>query len=153
MCCAVFKMDAVPAQLREDTGRDDLIPLALAAMLAFPDGSMNERGLRRERDKGRLEVYQICNRDYTTLNDIDRMKARCLVKKQPDFTSTPNGGLAANSSSAPSGSSGTADTGVPLDAARMTLRELRKRSVNTLLKSTKLPAPNVTPIRSGSRTL
>jgi hypothetical protein len=51
--------------------------LALAAKIAFPDGSMTVSGLRREIKRGRLEVERIAGKDYTTLEAIARMREAC----------------------------------------------------------------------------
>jgi hypothetical protein len=40
-------------------------------------GGMTERGLRREADKGRLKLYRINGRDFTTLADIAKMTEAC----------------------------------------------------------------------------
>ena len=58
--------------------RDDQpIRLAVAAKLAFPDGTMTASGLRREFQKGNLAVELIAGKHYTTLNDIKDMRAKC----------------------------------------------------------------------------
>jgi len=49
---------------REDIGDDQPVRLAVAAALAFPDGSMTARGLRREAARGRLVVERIAGKDY-----------------------------------------------------------------------------------------
>src|SRR5271169_3469081 len=54
--------------------------LAIAAKIAFPDGSMTASGLRREAQRGRLVVERIAGKDYTTLADIQRMRELCRVK-------------------------------------------------------------------------
>lgn len=62
---------AVPA--RDEVRPDAPLRLAIAAALAFPDGSMTASGLRRENARGRLVVERIAGKDYTALADIDRM--------------------------------------------------------------------------------
>ena len=52
---------------REDIGHDQPLRLAVAAALAFPDGSMTASGLRRESTRGRLVIERIAGKDYTTL--------------------------------------------------------------------------------------
>ena len=44
---------------RVDIGHDQPLRLAVAAALAFPDGSMTASGLRREAARGRLVVERI----------------------------------------------------------------------------------------------
>jgi hypothetical protein len=53
--------------------------LAVAAKIAFPDGSMSASGLRREAHRGRLVVERIAGKDYTTLTNIERMRELCRV--------------------------------------------------------------------------
>ena len=48
--------------------------------------------LRAEADRGRLTIYRIGKRDYTTPNDIREMVQKCrVVKKGHGFTSTRSG--------------------------------------------------------------
>src|SRR4051794_36061387 len=61
-----------------------------AAEIAFPDGSMGASSLRREHTRGRLVIYRICGRDYTTLADIEQMVMLCRSDpKVLDCTSAP----------------------------------------------------------------
>ncbi|RWY82585.1 hypothetical protein EHI44_24260 [Rhizobium leguminosarum] len=67
-------------KLSSDLGRvdgDAPLRLKVAAELAFPDGSMTERGLKREMERGRLAFERIAGKDYTTLNYIKRMRDEC----------------------------------------------------------------------------
>jgi hypothetical protein len=48
--------------LREDIGHDQPLRLAVAAALAFPDGSMTASGLRREAARGHLAIERIAAR-------------------------------------------------------------------------------------------
>ncbi|MCJ8509523.1 excisionase [Rhizobium lemnae] len=61
----------------EKVAPDQPIRLAVAAKLAFPDGSMTASGLRCEFKKGNLAVELIANKQYTTLNSINEMRAKC----------------------------------------------------------------------------
>ena len=45
---------------------DTLLRLSVAAALEFPDGSMSASGLRREAAHGRLRIWRIAGKDYTT---------------------------------------------------------------------------------------
>ena len=54
--------------------------LKTAARLAFPDGSMTPLILRRKASRGELAIEKIGNRVYTTLADIERMRALCRQK-------------------------------------------------------------------------
>jgi hypothetical protein len=110
-------------------GDDVPLRLAIAAALAFPDGSMTASGLRREADRGRLVIERIAGKLYTTLTDIERMRTLCRVEARvPASGSVPHGatkkGKLPNgrfgSSSMPGGTS-------PQDALRAKLSE-RSRS-------------------------
>src|ERR1700730_18149631 len=54
--------------------------LAVAAEIAFPDGTMKLAGLRREIARGRIAYEIIANKHYTTLADIDDMRRLCRVQ-------------------------------------------------------------------------
>lgn len=64
---------------RPDRAPDTPLRLAVAAAIAYPDGSMTAAGLRRERDRGRLIVERTAGKDYTTLTEINRMRELCRV--------------------------------------------------------------------------
>lgn len=66
-----------------DIPRDAPLRLAVAAKIAFPDGSMGAPGLRKERDKGRLTTEMIAGKEYTTLADIERMRELCRIVRSP----------------------------------------------------------------------
>lgn len=53
---------------------DDTTPLRvdIAAQIAFPGGSMEAVGPRKERDAGRLETEPIAGKEYVTLAAITR---------------------------------------------------------------------------------
>jgi hypothetical protein len=73
----------IPVQadtLRIDTiGPDTPLRLDVAAVLAYPDGSMTGTGLRREAKRGRLVIERTAGKDYTTLAAIERMREQCRV--------------------------------------------------------------------------
>jgi hypothetical protein len=52
---------------RSEIDDDTPLRLAVAAAIAYPDGSMTASGLRREAAKGRLVVERTAGKDYTTL--------------------------------------------------------------------------------------
>src|SRR5215470_10734343 len=70
----------IPGVRIEDIGHDQPLRLAVAAVLAFPDGSMSASGLRREAARGRLVVERIAGKDYTTLANIEQMRELCRVE-------------------------------------------------------------------------
>lgn len=67
------------ARLARQAIIDDDTPILLteAGSIGFPYGGMSASGLRRERDKGNLEVMRIAGRDWTTLAAIKRMMQKC----------------------------------------------------------------------------
>jgi hypothetical protein len=103
--------------------------LSEAVKLAFPHGGMTVSGLRRERDHGRLAVFKIAGKDFTTLADIGRMMELCRSEaKGPDC------GLSQGDRSetrAPCGSSATAQTNTALALARAKVSKLKERSPTT----------------------
>jgi hypothetical protein len=62
----------------------DNVPLRLrdAAKLAFPMGGVTERTLRREHKRGRLMIYEIGGKHFTTLRDIADMTRACSLAPQ-----------------------------------------------------------------------
>lgn len=103
---------------RADVLPDDPLRLARAAELAFPDGSMSAKGLRRERDAGRLAVMMIAGKEYTTLAAIERMKELCLaIPKVQGSAPKPRGRARTAGPARPSGSSGTEERSAALASA------------------------------------
>jgi hypothetical protein len=108
-------------------------PLRLheAATRAFPDGSMTISGLRKERDRGRLAVFMIAGKEYTTLAAIDEMIERCRVpRKAPASTSKKERTVL------PSGSSETDRNASALAALMSIGRKPKKPSDDTSPRST-----------------
>lgn len=56
---------------------DSPLRLRDAAKIAFPYGGMTESGLRREIEKGHLEVEVIAGKQFVTLRGIREMRERC----------------------------------------------------------------------------
>jgi hypothetical protein len=97
--------------------------LKVAAILAFPDGSMTASGLRREGARGRLALERIANKDYTTLEAIWNMRKLCRVQaKESVCTSEKRDTMGASLSDNPFGSSRTASGMSPQDALRIRLK-------------------------------
>jgi uncharacterized protein YbjT (DUF2867 family) len=59
---------------------DTPLRLADAATLAFPMGGVTAATLRGEAKRGRLKIYRIGGRDFTTLQDIADMTKACSVR-------------------------------------------------------------------------
>jgi hypothetical protein len=60
-----------------DISRDTQLCLDEAARLAFPDGTVSARTLRAESARGKLVIFRIGKKFYTTLAEIDRMLEKC----------------------------------------------------------------------------
>jgi hypothetical protein len=59
---------------RADVGPNDPLRLGVAAVLAFPDGTMTAAGLRREKFRGRLVIERVAAPQLATL--LDRQDGR-----------------------------------------------------------------------------
>ena len=64
----------------ESIDADMPLRLSEAAKIAFPRGGMTVAGLRREAKRGRLAIYRIAGKDFTTLNHIKGMSEQCRVR-------------------------------------------------------------------------
>ena len=133
---------------------DSPIRLDVAAALAFPDGTMKVAGLRREAARGRLAITRIAGKDYTTLAAIRDMIEKCRVQpKEPASGSAPPVGEKTGPSVTPrAGSSSTAGSNIPLDAALKIVEELSKPSPPTSRGNTKRRGATVTYLPSQSPT-
>jgi len=110
------------AEVKADTP----LRLAVAAKIAFPDGSITAEALRREAARGRLTLERIAGKDYTTLANIERMRELCRVQaKAPDSTFGPRGATPpATSPIAQPGSSEMVDATFSQAALQMKLQRL-----------------------------
>jgi hypothetical protein len=131
---------------------DTPLRLDVAAILAYPDGSMTASGLRREVRRGRLVIERVAGKDYVTLAAIDQMRKLCrLEAKAHDYgcdlsEKTPPGSFVV-----PLGSSETPDTTRARDALHTTLAALKKHSPAISPRSTPSRRPEsatVTPLPS-----
>jgi hypothetical protein len=108
------------------------IRLAVAARLAFPDGTMTASGLRREAQRGRLVIERIAGKDYTTLAHINRMREQCRLTQDHTFISDASDSMRRGATRR-SGLSKTEAT----SEARAALR--------TMLKVPSEPSPSISP--------
>jgi hypothetical protein len=135
----------IPDNVRPDT----MLRLEAAAALGFPDGSMSVAALRREAAAGHLTVYRIAGKHFTTLNDIEGLKAICRVdpKDQDSLSSKPK-------AAPPSGISGTDKGPSARDALKATAQRLKENLASTSSASTtpKQAGAVVIPIGSKSPT-
>jgi hypothetical protein len=118
---------------------DDLLRLDEAAKLGFPHVRMTGSALRTEARKGRLAIYRVAGKDFTTLADIERMKTLCRIQeKAPGSTSSEEGETpTAGSSSAAYGASETDASKSALDSARARVTALRQSQA----PNSKTPSP------------
>jgi hypothetical protein len=129
MCCCALASMPPPEKVAPDTP----LRLEIAAMLAFPDGSMTAAGLRREAARGRLTIERIAGKDFTTLANIERMRELCqLHPKELDFGSAGNAETRkAGLRTPPSTSSETVDIKRARAAAEMIVAKLKESSKRT----------------------
>lgn len=110
-----------------DPGPDDLMTLKEACSRVF-DGAFKVSTLRAEHQRGRLTIYKIGRRHFTTLRDLQEMKKKCLVaQKERASISTRN---------ANSGQSETERLSSALVALNQTTQALKGSSPNTSPGST-----------------
>src|SRR6266581_4086660 len=96
--------------------------LSVAAAHAFPDGSMTASGLRREAARGRLAIERIAGKDFTTLQEIKRMRELCRVQaRELGSTNEKQDSATVNSLPKLSGSSRMVTGISPQDALRTRL--------------------------------
>jgi hypothetical protein len=129
MCCCAVASIPPPEKVTPDTP----LRLEIAAVLAFPDGSMTAAGLRREGARGRLVIERIAGKDFTTLANIERMRELCqLHPKELDFGSAGNAETRkAGLRTPPSTSSETVDIKRARAAAEMIVAKLKESSKRT----------------------
>ena len=105
---------------------DAPLRLAVAAQIAFPHGGITAKGLRKEAMRGKLQVWRMAGKDYTTLNAIKDMQTKCLLEKTPGCGS---------SQKETSGISNMDQSALALAAARETAKALRESCSNTSQKA------------------
>lgn len=104
------------------TDSDDLLPLSIACQSVFA-GTLTPATLRAEARRGRLVIYRIGRRDYTTRADLDRMVQACRVNTE-----------APGSSSIAPATNGSSETAIATSAQialAATLERLKNASRNT----------------------
>ncbi len=109
---------------------DDPVTLAEACKIAFRD-AVTPRTLRAEASRGRLDVFRIGKRDFTTLRSVREMQEKCRVDRQ--------GRGSISTDDARRGLSETAHLSSARAAASATVQELKRLSKNTSGKSTGRP--------------
>jgi len=119
------------------TRMDDEQPIPLAdACKLYPRARLTVSTLRAEAARGRLDIFRLGRRDYTTRLALREMIRKCQEDARPRAsTSIPPAVI---------GLSATARASSALDSANTTVSELRSASLNT---SARNGSPNAAPIR------
>jgi hypothetical protein len=114
-------------------GLDVPLRLEQAVKLAFPFGGMTVSGLRRERDRENLVIEKIAGKEFTTLRNIEEMRARCRAQlKAPDCGLNPRSATTREGSyGAQHGSLETGRVKSARAALELTARGLNVRSPST----------------------
>src|SRR4051794_17241907 len=105
-----------------------MLRLETAARAAFPDGSIKATGLRREAAAGRLAIYRIAGKDFTTLADIEGMKKQCRVQAKGRISTTTNSGACCTSE--------TDNSNAAIASMKQTARLLKDHLQNTSSENT-----------------
>ncbi|UVK38227.1 excisionase [Mesorhizobium sp. AR10] len=115
---------------------DAPLRLDTVAKLGFPDETMTVKGLRKERDRGRLTTEIIANKEYTTLAAIERMRELCRVQaKEPALSGGTKAGRPTGRSGArPDGSSKKTESEQQLALSRMIASRLKNSLPTTSRK-------------------
>jgi hypothetical protein len=88
---------------RRGVDADEMLRLRDAVAIAFPHGGISVAALRRYRDAGKLAVWLISGKEFTTLAAVEEMKALCRVDPKARAST-----FAKEPGAKPYGSSGTA---------------------------------------------
>jgi hypothetical protein len=122
------------------------IRLATAAATAFPEGDVSVKWLRAQARAGKLDVWRIAGKDFTTLEAVERLTEQCRAPSSPQgYTSANDTGGSLNTSSS------TVDVRSAQAAARIASERLKKPSADTSGRSTR-PSGQVIQIERQSRT-
>jgi hypothetical protein len=122
---------------------DTLLRLGIAAALEFPDGSIGASGLRREAQNGRLKIWRIAGKDYTTKRALREMRSQCVLSSHQDLNcGQPEKGAT------PRGSSKTESAKSAQALAKASAKRLRSHSRNTSSKIDNPSSATVIPIKS-----
>jgi hypothetical protein len=110
--------------LPDGIGPDSPIRLGVAAKIAFPMGGLTVSGLRKEINRGTLEVEEIAGKQYTTLANIKRMREKCREAAKVRVSGNARrDGKMDESSRRQSGSSRIQESISPRDALQARLKD------------------------------
>lgn len=122
----------MPDRAYTETDLEPVYPLKEAVDRFLPGGHWTVSSLRTEIRKGRLQVERIAGKIGVTEAAIREMRALCREKQRAPGSTSKN----SKPGDKPCGSSETEEKTQALDAAKATLKALRKRSRATSRKST-----------------
>jgi hypothetical protein len=110
--------------------------------------------LRAEARRGRLEIWRVAGKDWTSLAEVERMFRQCRVNPEaPGFGFGPAASASAmGPSSKASGSSETEAVTSALDAARALAQKLKNSSPPISRPSTSPPGESASLVKFPSRT-
>ena len=77
--------DAEAIALLKTADPDTQLRLKDAARIGFPVGGMTATALRGEAQRGRLLIWRIAGKDFTSLAEIRKMLERCRVEPNPAY--------------------------------------------------------------------
>src|SRR5262249_51553019 len=123
---------------------ETLLRLSIAAELEFPDGTVTVSTLRGEAAKGRLQIWRIGNKDFTTRRALRDMKNQCVLPSHPASSYAKPGKAIA-------GRSGLSRTSAAKSAqalAKASARQLKQRSRDTSSETEPSNSATVIPIKS-----
>jgi len=128
---------AIPADITPTT----MLRLAVVARIAFSDGSMSVGALRREGIAGRLKIYRLAGKDFTTLADITEMRERCNIVAGDNEAARARNSICATPSDPVACGDGSSSTEHhPASASNEALAHLR-----VIAQKLKEPLPNTSP--------
>jgi hypothetical protein len=132
-----------------------MLRLAIAARVAFPDGSMSVGALRREGKAGRLKIYEIARKHFTTLFDIQQMRERCNIvagdeaaRARNSICATPSDPVACGDGSSSTDHHPASASSEALAHLRVIAQKLKKPLPNTSPKNTSQVSAVVIPLKS-----
>lgn len=110
--------------MSEKAASDAPVRLAVAA----EQFGLTVSALRREARQGRLEIYRVAGKDWTTIAAVREMFERCRATPSLPVSTPAPPVSATGSSTQADGSSSTEDGSIALAAALATARALKERS-------------------------
>lgn len=105
---------------------------------------LSAAALRAEAKQGRLAIYRLRGKDWTTAKDVQEMFEKCRVQAKALTYGSEDLGKTETHSGQPSGSSKTEDANLALAAAQAIIRRRKESSQSTSSESTSRRAASAT---------